>query len=108
MGAVLAGLGVRLPGRDEREAVDLPLGEPLGPLEEHVLDEVGQARLARRLVDRADRVIQVADDDRGVRAGQDQGLEAVGQGPLEDREVSHPGGRGAGGQSSGHGCPFRC
>ena len=48
MGAVLAGLGVGLAGRDEGQAVDLPLGEPLGPLEEHVLDEVGQAGLARR------------------------------------------------------------
>ena len=62
--------------------------------------------LPGRLVDRADRVIQVADHDGGVRARQDQGLEAIGQGPLEDRQVPDPGRRGAGGQSSGHGCPF--
>ena len=64
MRAVLARLGVRLPGRDERQAVDLPLGEPLGPLEQHVLDEVRQPGLARGLVHRADRVVQVADHQR--------------------------------------------
>ena len=106
MGTIFARLGVGMTRRDEGETVDLPLGEAFGPLEEHVLDEVRQARLARRLVHRPDRVIQVADDDRGVTPRQDQRLETVGQGPLEDREVSHPRGGRAGGQSSGHGCPF--
>ena len=105
MRAVLARLGVRLPGRDERQAVDLPLGEPLGPLEQHVLDEVRQPGLARGLVHRADRVIQVADHQGGVAPGQHEGLEAVGQGPLEDRQVPHPGWQRAGRLSSGHGCP---
>ena len=70
--AVLAGLGVGLPPGDERELVDLPLGESLGPLEQHVLEEVGQPRLSRRLVERTDRIKQVADHDRHALARQDQ------------------------------------
>ena len=107
MGRVLAGLGVRMPGGDERQAIDLPLGKPLGPLEEHVLDEVRQPGLTRRLVERADRVVEVGDNDRGMRAGEHQHPEPIGQRPLEDREVSHPGRQGAGGRPSGHGCPLR-
>ena len=88
MREVLARLGVGLPAGDERELIDLPLGEPLGPLEEHVLDEVRQPRLARRLVERTDRIKQVADDDRHPLARQDQGAQAVVQHPLEDHQVA--------------------
>ena len=70
------GLGVGLAAGEEHQAVDLPLGKPLGPFEQHVLDEVRQARQPRRLVERADRVVQVADHDRGTPAGQDQGPQA--------------------------------
>ena len=85
--AILARLGVGLPAREQDQPVDLPLGKALGPFEEHVLDEVGQTREPRRLVERPHRIIQVADDDRGASPRQHQDLEAVGQGPLGNRKV---------------------
>src|SRR5271157_1346950 len=100
--AVLAGLGVRLPPRDERELVDLALRESFGPLEQHVFEEVRQPRLARRLVARADRIEEVADDDGYLPARQDQGAEAVVQNSLEYRQIADPGSRGAGLESSSH------
>jgi hypothetical protein len=39
-----------------------------------VLDEVGQARLAGGFVERADRVVEIADNDRSMATGQDQGF----------------------------------
>ena len=100
--AVLAGLGIGLSPRDERELVDLALGKSLGPLEQHVFEEVRQPRLARRLVERADRIEEVADDDGYLPARQDQGAEAVVQNSLEYRQIAHPGSRGAGLESSSH------
>ena len=90
------------PPRDERELVDLPLGKPLGPLEQHVLEEVRQPRLARGLIERADRVEQVADDDRHLPARQDQGAQTVVQSLLEHRQVADPGSGGAAFESSSH------
>src|SRR5271166_5463118 len=100
--AVLAGLGVRLSSRDERELVDLALRESFGPLEQHVFEEVRQPRLARRLVKRADRIEKVADDDGYLPARQDQSAQAVVQNPLEYRQIADPGSRGAGLESSSH------
>ncbi len=105
--AVLAGLGVALAGRRRDQSIDLALREPLRPLEEHVLDEVRQARQARRLVERTHRIIKVDHHDRRPAPGQDQDLQAVVEPSLGDRQVELAGGREAGLQSSGHGCPSR-
>ena len=35
---------------------------------------------------------------KGLRAGQDQRLQAIRQSPLEDGEIPHPGGEGRGGR----------
>ena len=85
---ILARLGIGLPTRQKCELIDLPLGKTLGPLEEHVLDEMSQPRLARRLIERTDRIKQVADDDRHPLARQDQGAQAVIQQPLENHQVA--------------------
>src|SRR5271157_3544551 len=100
--AILAGLGVGLSPRDERELVDLALRESFGPLEQHVFEKVRQPRLARRFVERADRIEEVADDDGYLPARQDQSAEAVVQNSLEYRQIADPGSRGAGLESSSH------
>ncbi len=103
--AVFGGLGVGLPPREQHQPVDLTLGKSLGPLEEHVLDKVSQPRLARRLVERADRVIKVAHHDRCTPERQDQGSQSVVEPPFADGQVGKPGGGGAWFQLSSHGCP---
>ena len=99
---ILARLGVGLPTRQKCQLIDLPLGKTLSPLEEHVLDEMRQPRLARRFIERTDRIKQVADDDRHPLARQDQGSQAVIQQPLENHQVAGSWGGWAGLETSRH------
>ena len=55
----------------------------LGAAEHHMLEEMGQARNARRIVHRADLEPQHLGDDRGAVIGDHQHLHAVGQRELE-------------------------
>ena len=99
---ILAGFGVRLAGGDKREAINLPLRKPVGPLEEHMLDEVRQPTLAGRLVNRADGVVKVGQNHGRVASGQYQCLEAVVERPLAHGQVGDPRWMMPGGQTWGH------
>ncbi len=105
MGAVFGGLGVGLSPREQHQPVDLTLGKSLGPFPEHVLDKMGQARLAWRLVERADRVVQVAHHDRRAAHGQNQGPQTVIQPAFSNRQIVKPGGGEGPFQRSSHKCP---
>jgi hypothetical protein len=64
-----------------------------GALEKKVLEEVGDAGLARWLVGRADRVPHHVGDDRSTPIGDHHHLQTVVQGEVARLDIQRPGGR---------------
>ena len=83
-GEVVAGEGVLLAADlgDRFGKGALRMG--LGALEHQVFEEMGDARLADRIVGRAVAIPDHVGDDRGAMVGDDHDLEAVGQGEMGD------------------------
>ena len=98
-GEVVAGEGVLLAADLGDEFGEFPLGMGLGAFEHQMLEEMGDARLARRIVGCAVLVPDHMGDDRGAMVGDDHDLEAVLQGEIGDLGR---GGRGRGHRGSGN------
>jgi hypothetical protein len=96
---VVAGEGVVDPAQGLGQPVDLAGAEAAGPLEHHVLEEMGGAAVPRRLVAGAGPVEQSGGDDRRLRVGE----QADGQPVVEPVEVEPPGERLQLGQRQGGG-----
>ena len=83
--------------------VDLALRESFCPLEQHVLKEVRQPRLARRLVERADRIEKRSQTTMGTCLhGRTRARRPLSRSALEYRQIADPGSQGAGLESSSH------
>ena len=107
MRVVFRSLGVRLSPREQHQSVDLPFGKSISPLEEHMFNKVSYAGAPRRLIERADRIVQVTHDDRNMPARQYDGEHSVVQPPFAHWQVVDGGGRGAWFHPSSHFAP-RC
>ena len=83
-GEIVAGEGVLLAADLGDEFRELALGMLLGALEHQMLEEMGDARLARRIVGRAVAVPDHMGDDGGAMIGNDDDVEAVGEGEMRD------------------------
>ena len=83
-GEVGAGEGVLHSADFGDEFGELALGMGLRALEHQVLEEMGDARLARRIVGRAVTVPDHVGDDGGAMVGNDHDLEAVLKGEMGD------------------------
>ena len=83
-GEVRPGEGVLLPADRGDEFGELALGMGVGALEHQVLEEMGDAGLARRIVGRAVAVPDHVRDDGRAMVGNDHDLEAVLQREMGD------------------------
>ena len=83
-GEIVAGEGVLLPADLGDEFGELALGMGLGALEHQMFEEMGDARLAERIVGRAVAVPDHVGDDRRAMVGDDHDLEAVLEGEMGD------------------------
>ena len=72
------------PPTSETNSENSPLGWLLGALEHQVFEEMGDARLARRIVGRAVAIPDHMGDDRRAMVGNDDDVEAVGEGEMRD------------------------
>ena len=82
-GVVLGGEGVVVAADRLDPRRELAFGMGLGALEHQVFEEVGDARLARRIVGGADPVPHHVRHDRGAMVGDDDDLEPVGEGEAD-------------------------
>ena len=83
-GEIVAGEGVLLAADLGDEFRELALGMALGALEHQMLEEMGDAGLARRIVGRAVAVPDHMGDDGGAMVGNDDDVEAVVENEMRD------------------------
>lgn len=91
VGAIVPGRGVADPADILGQAVDHVVGHVLGLAAENVLEQVGKARTALRVVLRSDPVPDRGRDVGGGRVGQGDHGQPVGQDPalVSDRRSDH-------------------
>jgi hypothetical protein len=91
-GVVVGGEGVVLAAVGAHDPAELAVGERLGPLEHHVLEEVGETRQPRRIVRGAHPVPHHVGDDRRAVILDHDALEPVREGEGRDPVVETVGG----------------